>query len=180
MTPPFKDNNGSPRLPSGTQAIITSYMFRCCGNITAWQTYVQPGGMNHQKGVYDITFQVWRPSPTLQKSGCYSLVGENRFTNILLGVEGLVNETPEPSNILSVQPGDVVGYYTFSRAQQDNSTNGIQLVASRNLDMVWFHTSSRSEPVIRGALNCPFRLGIDGILTKYIEAAPVLSVRVCK
>ena len=41
----------------GVQAIITSYQFHCCGNVTAWQTYVELGGNRHE-GAYDIAFQV--------------------------------------------------------------------------------------------------------------------------
>ncbi len=46
--------------------------------------------------------------------GCYSLVGENRFPSISLIAGGLVSETPAPSNIITVRPGDVVGYFTMS------------------------------------------------------------------
>ena len=173
--PPFRDDNGAAGLPSGTQAIIITYQFRCCGNITAWQTYVTPGGSS-----YDITFQVWRPSPTLPESGCYSFVGENRFTRISLGAGGLVSETPEPSNILSVQPGDVVGYYTFSRDPQDMIGNGIQLDTAQIHDRVWYHTYSGSEPITAGASDCPFPVGSGRSLKTFVSAAPVLSVKVGK
>ncbi len=53
---------------------------------------------------------MWRPSP----DGCYSLVGENRFPSISLIAGGLVSETPAPSNIITVRPGDVVGYFVMS------------------------------------------------------------------
>ena len=96
---PFR-SKFSPRLPNETQAIITSYKFGCCGNITTWQTYVQGRSSKHQEA-YDITFQVWRPSPTLQESRCYSIVGCNRYTSIFLGDDGLVSVTPAPFNILN-------------------------------------------------------------------------------
>ena len=85
---PFRDNPNYPSLPNKTQVIVTSYRFRCCGKITAWLTYVR--GTNIQNGVYDITFQVWRPSPTVQANGCYSLVGENIFTSISLHGGGIM------------------------------------------------------------------------------------------
>ena len=181
-TPPFRDDNSSGRLPSGSQAIISSYKFGCCGNITAWQTYVQPGGSKHQRA-YDITFQVWRPSPTVQDNGCYSLVGENRFTSIFLGIGGLVSETPEPSNIISVQPGDVVGYYTFSRKDYYNfGMEGIQLDSSYNIDSVWYFTDDNDGGLILRPSNCPFPIGTqsDRILTYSTNAAPVLAVYLCK
>ncbi len=174
---PFRKVNYQPRLFSGTLAIITSYKFGCCGNITAWLTYVHPGGKLHQ-GVYDITFHVWRPSPTVQESGCYSLVGENRFTTISLN-DGLVYETPEPSNILTVQPGDVVGYFTLSRNGKDD---GIQLDNNQMIDSVWYHTNTDSDPLIYGGLECPFPVGSSTgrLLRSFTSAAPVLSVSICK
>ena len=77
----------------GVQAIITTYQFHCCGN--AWQTFVEPGGQARE-GDYDITFQVWRPSPTVNSDGCYGLVGENAFTRISSPNydSGLISVTP--------------------------------------------------------------------------------------
>ena len=175
METPFRKLNGRARLVSRTQAIITSYMFECCGNITAWQTYVKPGGRRHQR-VYDIYFQVWRPSPTVQENGCYSMVGENRYTSISLQRGGKVSETPEPSNILSVQPGDVVGCYTFSRR---GTNDGILLDVRRSFDSVWYHTgtvNNNRQP------DCPLPVGTetDRSLAFSTNAAPVLSVDVCK
>ena len=175
---------GAPRLPSRTQAIITSYKFRCCGNITSWQTYVEPGGNVHQ-GAYDITFQVWRPSSTVQENGCYSMVGENRYTRISLN-DGLVSVTPEPSNILSVQTGDVVGYLAVSRKGMND---GIQLDDiddgdddeddNQSVDTVWYDTVTESNLLKAGVHNC---VGTETgrILRSSTNAAPVLSVSVCK
>ena len=180
---PFRDGNRSPRLPSGSQAIITTYQFGCCGDITAWQTYVQPGGGKHRDGVYDIFFQVWRPSPTVQDNGCYSLVGENRFTSIHLGDDGLVSKTPKPSNIISVQPGDVVGYYTFSRDDPDNSgSQGIQLDTDYTDDIVWYLADFTPDSITLEATNCPLPVGDgpDRILTSSTNAGPVLSASISK
>ena len=182
-TLPFRDDNGSPRLPSGSQAIITSYEFGCCGDITAWKTYVQPGGGMHRNGAYDIFFQVWRPSPTVQNNGCYSLVGENRFSSILLGDDGLVSETPEPSNIISVQPGDVVGYYTFSRRDDGNrGSEGIQLDSCYTADIVWYLADFDTDLITMGASLCPLPVG-DGpgrVLISSTNAGPLLSVSISK
>ena len=178
---PFRDDNSSPCLPSGSQAIITTYQFGCCGNITAWQTYVQPGGDGHRDGEYDILFQVWKPSSAAQDNGCYSLVGENRFTSILLSGGGLVSETPEPSNVISVQPGDVVGYYTFSRNYLDNrKEEGIQLDTGYTTDIVWYLAEFDTNSITLGATNCPLPVGdqSDRVLTS--NARPVLSVSLSK
>ena len=48
--------------------------------ITAWLFDVEPGNPDFHNGGYTFhLFQVWRPSPTVQDNGCYSLVGVNRF-----------------------------------------------------------------------------------------------------
>ena len=182
---PLRDNNNnnSPRLPSGSQAIITTYEFECCGDVTAWQTYVQPGVGRHGNGLYDIFFQVWRPSPTVQSNGCYSLVGENRFTSITFGSNGPVSETPEPSNIISVQPGDVVGYYTFSRDDPDNSeSQGIQLDTGYTNDTVWYFADFNTSSITLEDTNCPLPVGDESnrVLTSSTNAGPVLSVRISK
>ncbi len=98
--PPFDDDNNSP-LPANdaVQAIITTYRFYCdCVNITSWETYVQPGGRNFYRARgYDITFQVWRLSPTVNSDSCYSLVGENVFTSFTFADRRLVQLTVTPS-----------------------------------------------------------------------------------
>ena len=161
----------SPQLPSNTQAIITSYKFGCCGRITEWQTYVQPGGRGLQ---YSISFQVWRKSSAMDDNGCYSMVGENRFPRIMLGEGGLVSETPEPSNIIAVQPGDVVGYYTLA----GNGNGGIQLDRSNSDDIVWYHKQNVSNCA---SDNCP-NPGTqpEVMLISSTNAAPVLSVSIGK
>lgn len=184
--PPFRDLNGSPRLHNGSQAIITSYIFQCCACITAWQTFVHPGGQINQNGVYDITFQVWRPSPTVENTGCYSLVGENRYSRVTYATLGLVSETPEPSNIISVMPGDVVGYYTYTRSNpQVVNGEGIQMDTLHSDDSVWYHTSSESDPLVMNADSiddCPFPVGTSSnrVLRSSTNAAPVLLVSLCK
>ena len=125
---------------------------------------------DHSNGVYDIFFQVWRPSPTVQDNGCYSLMGENRFTSIFFGNGGLVSETPEPSNIISVQPGDVVGYYTFSRRDADTSSEEeLQLETSYSADMVLYFTYFCTMSYCTVAIN-PF----------FSNAGPVLNIRMSK
>ena len=135
-------------LPSESQVIITSYEFQCCCNISAWKTYIKP----ENEGLYIITFQVWRP---LQVNGCYKLVGANRFE--IIG-SGTVNESPDPSDVITAQPGDVVGYYNlFSELFQStnfNSNFGIHLDRIHNAS-VWYHTRSNNDNNITGGPQCP-------------------------
>ena len=106
------------------------------------------------------------------------MVGYNRYTSIHLGDHGLVSVTPEPSNILTVQPGDMVGYFTDSR--EGKGDGGIQLDVSQENNKVWFHTNTASEPIILGAPDCPYPVGFNGSLDSYSNGAPVISVEVCK
>ena len=108
--PKIEDN----RITVGHQAIIPSYEFVCdqmCGNITEWGVDVAPGGRMHQM-VYTLDLQVWKPSPTVDDSsgtGCYSLVGNNRFTSISLGDDQVARVSPSPQDYIQFQPGDVLG-----------------------------------------------------------------------
>ena len=175
--PPFNDanNNGLPASPA-VQAIIPTYKFYCdCVNITSWETYVQPGGKNHYMArVYDMTFQVWRPSPTVTSSngyeGCYSLVGENVFTNFTFSEGGYVQLSPTPPSIITAQSGDVVGYYTNSR---DGDNQGIQLERDNdcNENIVWYKMEMDSVRTNNKVL-----VGSGGTLKVSTRAAPILKV----
>ena len=157
--------------------IVTSYQFQCYGTITAWRTYVHPSGSDHRDGVYTITFQVWRPT---EEVGCHSLVGEDLYENIVLleSTGGLVNRTvPQPSN-LSVQPGDVVGFFLVSSPGGEN--DGIQFSGTDEQgydeEQAWYNKDflTFSTP------SCPFPVGPGRVLTASIHAAPVLSLDIGK
>ena len=164
--PPFNDddNNGLPASPA-VQAIIPTYKFYCnCVNITSWETYVS----RSIKSKYHITFQVWRPSPTVTNetgySGFYSLVGQNRFTNIRFTQGSLVWLTPTPpsNSIITAQSGDVVGYYTNSRNKR-----GIQLERDdyyeRNI--VWYQTIRNTDTSMTLNTTSFILVGSGGTLT---------------
>ena len=182
---PFGDlsgRDGSVRFPSLTQAIVTSYKFQCCGDITAWQTYVQPSGGNHRDGVYSIFFQVWRPSPSVDSDGCYNMVGEDRYADIQLiqGQDGLVNRTLNSSSFISVQPGDVLGYFTILDNDEDG---GIQHDPEFSTESVWYHTNTEQSPLISRGMSCPFPVGEDAdtrVLTTFSSFGPVFSVDIGK
>ena len=172
---PYRDENfqGIPN-GNGAQAIITSYQFHCCGDITAWQTFVQPDGGRHNNGQYSINFQVWRPSPTVGNDGAgeYSLVGENRFPNIRF--DGSVSETPRPTNVISVRPGDVVGFFLSS---SEGGNDGIQLEETsrfRNDRLLWYQTEFPEGPL------STLVAGNGRTLTQSTNAGPMLSVDICK
>ena len=91
-----------------------------------------------------IHFQVWRPSPTVESDGCYSLVGENRFTSIMFSND-ILSATPEATNYISVRPKDVVGFYSVANRDQNNE--GVLLYPNLDEETVWYHTGTDSEPL---------------------------------
>ena len=178
---PFEDLSfvGSDRIPTERQVIVASYQFQCCGNITRWQTFVEPGGGGRQDGEYTITFQVWRPGDGVEVDGCYSLIGQDVYAEIDLGRDGLVDRTLEPEGFLHVQPGDVVGYFML-REGNTGERDGIQLEPREEDEgeEVWYQ--SDAEPIVIGSGTCIFSVGVeDGrSLRSFTNSAPVLRVDV--
>lgn len=179
---PFSDfgSEGTSGLPKGSQAIVTSYQFQCCGNITAWQTYVLTknvcGGC-----IVIVHFQVWRPSVSVLADGCYSLVGEVIYRNIT-SRDGLVNRTLQPDNFLTVEPGDVVGFYTSER--EESRGGRIQLDRNYHNESIWFTTNPYRGFDLSGE-PCPYQVGRvhserNGALQYFRSLAPVLSVEISK
>jgi len=127
-------------------------------------------------GVYDITFHVWRPSPSVTSSngyeGSYSLVGENVFTSITFSEGGFVELSPTPpSSFITAQSGDVIGYYTNSR---DGNKDGIQLERGGDYDqnIVWYKDLGNTGLIIDRRLS----VGSGGMLTESTIAAPMLKI----
>ena len=137
---------------------------------------IQPGGWFHRDGVYTVHFQVWRPSPTScggsGDGNCYSLVGENRFPGVTLESGRLVSETPQPTNVISVRPGDVLGYFVSSI--RDGDDQGIQLDPDFTNDVVYY--ADLDAFLTMGTAS----LGPGGVLSLSTSLAPVLSVDISK
>ena len=87
--PPFPDR-GYPEATPGSrihhrnQAIIPSYKLNCCGNITEWGVDLNPDGTSAR---FNFVFQVWRPAPDVNVSGCYSLVDDFISTGIPIEIQ---------------------------------------------------------------------------------------------
>ena len=133
------------RIPRHHQAIIPSYKLVCdqmCGNITEWGVDINLGGGGDQMR-YTLDLQVWRPSPTVDDStgtGCYSLVGNNRFTSISLGGQ-VARVIPSPQNYIQFQPGDVLGVYV---EETRDANRGVVILTSYDgttsftSELVWY------------------------------------------
>ena len=167
----------SETIPELHQVIIPSYRFTCCGNITEWGVDVHPAGGMHD-GLYNLDLQVWRPSPTVQTTGCYSLVGINRFTSVPLPNQ-VAEVTPLPREQIEFQPGDVLG---FNLENTDGDDGGVVLLMDSSeqgdsgyeTEEVWY--ADFSNPVIAG--ECQLVVGSQPgrMLNTMTSAAPVISV----
>ena len=179
-------SNASPSLPSGSQVIVTSYQFSCYGTIYSWHTYVRESNESStQRLQHDIYFQVWRPSSGVEQDGCYDLVGQNTFRNITAEGDGRISVTVQPSDVIDVSPGDVVGYYAESAISGEennadvsyNNTTEIKLDETYGNESVWYHVNTDDNPLINsGGSSCVFPVGTDKILELRINAAPVMSL----
>ena len=167
-------------IPRGHQAIIPSYRFGCSGCITEWGVDVHRGGVANSRR-YTLDLQVWRPSPTVDDStgtGCYSLVGNNRFTSVDLGTTQLAQVAPLPNDRIQVQPGDVLGFFVDN---PNNEKNGVVALKDNpySADIVWF---GNVEGYVVSNSECPYpvRSHSDAILNTMRRAAPVISLFMSK
>ena len=89
-----------------------------------------------------IDFQVWRPSPTVDDStgtGCYSLVENNRFTNIpLCDAGGVARVTPSPQDHIQFRPGNVLGFYVEVAREADDGVVILTRPSSFTSEFVWY------------------------------------------
>ncbi len=109
--PTFSDpGNNVPVVPYRRQVIIPSYQFTCCGVVTRWGGFVQPGG-SFDTTVYTATFQVWRPTGD---GSTYELVGENVYSDPITLVTNSELRVTAREPLIAFQPNDVVGYYLDS------------------------------------------------------------------
>lgn len=168
------------RITHQHQAIIPSYKFTCCGNITEWGVDLSPAQEN---GTFDFDFQVWRPSPTVNETGCYSLVGNLIATSLSLPdqpeSDHVARITPLPLDYLQFQPGDVLGFYVESHDTSSDRDNGVVLLSngSHANELVWYasiDTSVRTSQFQSGS--CPYPIGVHGVLDSLTRAAPVISL----
>ena len=176
--------NDDERITLHHQAIIPSYKFDCdnqmCGNITAWGVDVERDG-NNEQNTYTLNLQVWRPSPTVDNftgTGCYSLVGNNRFTSISLS-DRVAEVTPSPQDYIQFQSGDVLGVYV---EEARSAGDGVVILTSYDgtrrftNELVWYASIAPTMASSQSG-DCPYSVGsTDGVLNTLTRAAPVISI----
>ena len=132
--------------------------------------------------MYTLDFQVWRPSPNVSTIGCYSLVGNNRFTQVPLS--GDLAESLSPTSAeqrIQVQPGDVLGFYVESARVSLPDTRGVVLLRDGSVqgdgeyetEEVWY--ADVSNAVFLNQM-CQYPVGPGRVLSSSTNAAPVISV----
>ena len=135
---------------------------------------------------YTLNLQVWRPSPTVDTTGCYSLAGAYVFTSVpgSGSVAAYITvRTPLPQEQIQFQPGDVLGFYVESAhgdgrgvvVLNDLTTQGDRVYETEE---VW-HADISGAPI--SGQDCPLPVGspVPGSLrslTESTNAAPVISV----
>ena len=168
--PSFGDpGNSAPSIEvNPIQAIIKSYQFHCCGKVGGWRAYVQPGGKNHDdEGVYNITFQIWRPTG----GNSYVKIGENSFPGVQLIVDSggeVREEVQSSSEQLQFQPGDVLGYYL---SDSRNNDGGIQFDRSFTQEELWYATGNSKLQN-----SCRLDIGTGGNLNLSTTLGPIIEV----
>ena len=185
--PAFEDYRNSDLeqqiIPLHHQAIVPSYRFNCCGSIAQWVVDLHPaGGANNME--YDLDLQVWRPQ-AVETTGCYSLVGSNPFSNIVL-FDQVAVLTASSQTEIKFHPGDVIGFYVVRARNPDG--NGVVVLFDRSVrgdrgyetEEMWHADISNS--VISGNPMCLFPVGTepDQVLNTLVRAAPVISVSYSK
>ena len=177
---------GAPerRIHHQHQAIIPSYRFNCCGNITEWGVDLNPA---IARITFNFDFQVWRPSPTVNETGCYSLVNKFVVRSISLPTSPMISHvarvTPSPQYQLKFQPGDVLGFYVESHGEGSQTggddNNGVVLLNSTGYtsELVWHgHITAQLQP--SRSVSCPYPVGTNGVLNSSTRAAPVISISI--
>ncbi len=170
--PSFQDYEGEgQRIPRFHQAIIPSYEFQCCGNVTEWRVDVHCADSQDNRR-YNLNLQVWRPSPTVRnplRTGYYNLVGNNRFTSISLSAGG-VRVTPSPEDYIPFRSRDVLGFYV-EEARDDNGGIVALTTDSYTSEIAW-HASVASQ-----LGDCSVSVGSNGgQLNTLLRGAPVIEI----
>ena len=136
---------------------------------------------------FDFTFQVWRPAPDVDITGCYSLVDDFISTGIPIGVApsqtvNVTRITPSLADQLQFQPGDVLGFYVESHGEGSGSggdaNNGVPLLngGGYTSELVWYGRIRDRDQTSRIG-SCPYPTGTqNGILSLSTRAAPVISI----
>ncbi len=88
----------------------------------------------------------------------------------------MVLEDIPPEEQISVEPGDVVGFYSEHENKGEVSDGGVQLDTDRMDVTVWYN----SGPRLAGGSSCQLRVGYEDSLNTQDHRPPVITAQVCK
>ena len=96
-------------------------------------------------------------------TGCYSLVGNNRFTSISLS-GGVAVVTPSPGDHIQFQSGDVIGFYVEEAIiiNSIHSNPGVVMLTSPSWftsESVWFASIASTTKTSQTLETVPTQLG---------------------
>ena len=151
-------------------------MFNCCGNITEWGVDLNP---DTEGGTFDFIFQVWRPSSSVNITGCYNLVDDFISSSILTTPKDpVVNVVLLPQDQLLFQPGDVLGFYVERHGGESKDNDGVVVLSdgSHNSELIWHASVDITAVQPSQSVSCPYPVGTNGALNSLTHAAPVISV----
>lgn len=134
-----------------------------------------------EDGTFDFTFQVWRPSPTVNVTGCYSLVDDFTTSSITITPsEPVARVVPSRQDQLPFQPGDVLGFYVERHGGESFYNDGVVVLidASHTSELVWYASVDIRAAAVQPSQSarCPYPVGTNGVLSSSTHAAPVISV----
>ena len=130
-------------------------------------------------GTFDFIFQVWRPSPSVNITGCYSLVNDFISSSIsITPSEPVARVVPPPQDQLQFQPGDVLGFYVERHGGESNYNDGVIVLidGSHSSELVWYASVDITAVQPSKSGSCPYPVGSNGVLNSLTHAAPVISV----
>lgn len=167
-------------VPFQHQAIIPSYKFQCCGAITEWTISIV---INENDTMDNLSLQVWRPTQSVNNTGCYNLVGSNNLTSASLdGDSELTIVTPPPHEWIEFQPGDVLGFYA-ENTKVELEGGGVMMLCDLNTrgdrgyetEEVWYATN-----LVFSNAKCLAAVGAGKLLDSSTNVAPIISVSYSK
>ncbi len=111
--------------------------------------------------------------------GCYNIVGDDTIISANTMMRGDVYLIELQSNNITVQPGDVVGYFVARNSHRQ--IEGVVLNRNQGTESVWY--SSVEPPIEVRPDSCQVSVGTNGTLRpgnfrSFTNAAPVLSIRI--
>ena len=130
------EDAGSGTLGNRIQALVPGYQFTCPGTVTGWGGCFYPARPVLDR--YHVIYQIWRET----WPGCYHLVGSTSTattitdsTHLLILEDGCNTTILTPEKYISVQQGDVVGFfidYWYSLGSQTSNSDsaGFQLLTA--------------------------------------------------